>query len=167
MAWLAGVQLNPVFLFPPSQAVSESTIFEWKYQLLRCMPTNLLKCSEWTRNTESHSHGQRLIFGCLPWLWWECGVECELETLEDLVLDVHGGRQLVVSGPLLGEGDSVVGALVLGLQASGNLAILSVGAAGRVELNTWVQNKYGVNYLRDLSFIFYPENSSPQFCWLW
>ena len=34
-AWLAGVQLNPVFLFPPSQAVSESTIFEWKYQLLR------------------------------------------------------------------------------------------------------------------------------------
>ena len=27
-AWLAGVQLNPVFLFPPSQAVSESTIFE-------------------------------------------------------------------------------------------------------------------------------------------
>ena len=26
MAWLAGVQLNPVFLFPPSQAVSESTV---------------------------------------------------------------------------------------------------------------------------------------------
>ena len=28
MAWLAGVHLNPVFLFPPSQAISESTIFE-------------------------------------------------------------------------------------------------------------------------------------------
>ena len=34
-AWLNGVQLNPVFLFPSRQAVSESTIFEWKYQLLR------------------------------------------------------------------------------------------------------------------------------------
>ena len=27
MAWLAGAQLNPVFIFPPSQAVSESTFF--------------------------------------------------------------------------------------------------------------------------------------------
>ena len=34
-AWLAGFQLNPVFLFPPSFFVSESTIFEWKCQLLR------------------------------------------------------------------------------------------------------------------------------------
>ena len=25
-AWLAGIQLNPVFLFPPRQAMSESTI---------------------------------------------------------------------------------------------------------------------------------------------
>ena len=74
-----------------------------------------------------------------------------------MVLDVHGGRQLVVSGPLLGEGDSVVGALVLGLQASGNLAILSVGAAGRVELNTCEQNKYEVNDMRDLSFSFSPD----------
>ena len=34
-AWLAGVQLNPVFLFPPSQAVSESRIFEQEYHFLR------------------------------------------------------------------------------------------------------------------------------------
>ena len=27
-AWLAGVQPNPVFLFPPSQAMGESTFFE-------------------------------------------------------------------------------------------------------------------------------------------
>ena len=43
MAWLAGVQLNPVFLFPPSQAVSESTIFEWKYQLLRYVLQSFLR----------------------------------------------------------------------------------------------------------------------------
>ena len=28
MAWLAGVQLNSVFLFSPSQAMSESRVFE-------------------------------------------------------------------------------------------------------------------------------------------
>ena len=35
MAWLAGVQLNSVFLFSPSQAMSESRIFEQEYHFLR------------------------------------------------------------------------------------------------------------------------------------
>ena len=33
MAWLARVQLNSVFLFSPSQAMSESRIFEQEYHL--------------------------------------------------------------------------------------------------------------------------------------
>ena len=52
-----------------------------------------------------------------------------------MVLNVHGGRQLVVSRPLLGEGHAIVGALVLGLQAAGHLAVVGVGAAASVEFN--------------------------------
>ena len=40
-AWLAGVQLNPVILFPPSQAMSESTIFKWNYKLLRYLNNDI------------------------------------------------------------------------------------------------------------------------------
>ena len=44
-----------------------------------------------------------------------------LEAGDELVLDFNGGAESVVSGPLLGHGHAVVGALVLGLQAASNL----------------------------------------------
>ena len=56
MAWRAGFQLkNTAFLFPPSQAVGESKIFDWKYQLPR------RKCDNMNLNTWSET-------GNTPWL---------------------------------------------------------------------------------------------------
>lgn len=56
------------------------------------------------------------------------------QRLTHLVLDGDLGAQGVVGVPLLGEGQSVLRTLVLGLQGSGDLAGLGVGGAGAGEL---------------------------------
>ena len=48
-------------------------------------------------------------------------VEGQLESLDNLVLDVDDGVEVVVGVPLLGEGQTVLRALVLGLQVGGDL----------------------------------------------
>ena len=41
-------------------------------------------------------------------LWAEAGVEGQLEALDQLVLAVDLGRQIVVGGPFLGKGDAML-----------------------------------------------------------
>lgn len=66
-----------------------------------------------------------------PYVGAEGGVEGELEPL-DLVGQVHLGVEGVVGVPLLGEGQAVLGHLVLGLQGATNLK----RGRGRREENT-------------------------------
>ena len=59
MAWLAWVQLNSVFLFSPSQAMSESRIFEriqhFSRYLLRLFPSKI----SWVVHTYDYYYTQK------------------------------------------------------------------------------------------------------------
>ena len=71
----------------------------------------------------------------LPGLGREGGVEGDLETLEELILKVDGGRQLVVGVPLLSEGQPVLLELVLGLQIGRDLSAISIGSSAGSKFN--------------------------------
>ena len=47
MTWLAGVELNSIFLFSPSQAMSESRIFEQEYHILRYHFSTTYRDTRW------------------------------------------------------------------------------------------------------------------------
>ena len=77
----------------------------------------------------------RLLPGCRT----EGGVEGELEALQELILDVNCGRDIVISVPLFGEGDAVLLEFVLGLEVARNLPAVTVVGSRRVELHSIVR----------------------------
>ena len=51
---------------------------------------------------------------------------CYLKSGHKLVFDINGGAEGVIGGPLLGHGEAIVLALVLGLQVTGNLVKIDI-----------------------------------------
>ena len=74
----------------------------------------------------------------MPGCRTEGGVEGELEALQELILDVNCGGDIVISVPLLGEGDAVLLELVLGLEVARDLTAVTVVGSGGVELHSIV-----------------------------
>ena len=63
----------------------------------------------------------------------EVSVHGQLETLQALILNLESTGQLVVGRPFLGGGDSVILALVFGLERTVHLGRFEGGLTGRVE----------------------------------